>query len=53
MYLNAAVAAPDISETLDVAPTVSEWVEVPTEGVVTTGAKKNWADVEVDGLYHY
>ena len=41
----AAVAAPEISTTPDVDTTVSEWVEVPAEAVITTDKKIDWADV--------
>lgn len=36
LVAGAAVAAPEISTTPDVDTTVSEWVEVPAEGVITT-----------------
>lgn len=49
----AAVAAPEISTTPNVDTTVSEWVEVPAEGVITTDKKIDWADVKADGQYHY
>lgn len=53
LVAGAAVAAPEISTTPDVAPTVSEWIEVPAEGVTTTDKKIEWADVKADGQYHY
>lgn len=53
LVAGAAVAAPEISTTPDVDTTVSEWVEVPAEGVITTDKKIDWADVKADGQYHY
>ena len=53
LVAGAAVAAPEISTTPDVDTTVSEWVEVPAEGVITTDKKIDWADVKADGRYHY
>ena len=47
------MAAPEISTTPDVDTTVSEWGEVPAEGVITTDKKIDWADVKADGQYHY
>ena len=53
LVAGAAVAAPEISTTPDVDTTVSEWGEVPAEGVITTDKKIDWADVKADGQYHY
>lgn len=53
LVAGAAVAAPEISTTPDVDTTVSGWVEVPAEGVITTDKKIDWADVKADGQYHY
>ena len=53
LVAGAAVAAPEISTTPDVDTTVSEWVEVPAEGVITTDKKIDWADVKADAQYHY
>ena len=53
LVAGAAVAAPEISTTPDVDTTVSEWIEVPVEGVITTDKKIDWADVKADGQYHY
>ena len=53
LVAGAAVAAPEISTTPDVDTTVSEWGEVPAEGVITTDKKIDWADVKADGQYHF
>ncbi len=53
LVAGAAVAAPEISTTPDVDTTVTEWVEVPAEGVITTDKTIAWDEVKADGQYHY
>lgn len=53
LMAGVAVAAPVVSTTPEVEPTVSQIPEVPAEGVTTTDQKIDWADVKTDGQYHY
>ena len=53
LMAGVAVAAPEVSTTPEVEPTVSQIPEVPAEGVTTTDKKIDWADVKTDGQYHY